>query len=292
MVDRVNDQKVQCLKMETIHEDERRHYFAAQPMDATAGRIRLCRRGNKMYYLIAENDSNQFRLLGEQEYPADDVPDSGIRFGVQIQGSGGRTEARFTEFELRAERLEGLATEDPDILLARLNTEREQLPVSFAHDFSRKEPDEDTDFYRWTDHDPWEASAGGLQIDAPGSNEWTSAGIGLLDRFYGDFDVRFSFQPIQLATPKEGKHTQVYLQLELHDEDHTQLSCMLTKVPAGDVACQAQLRTPFDNGYQYNNLGTVPIDQPDYLRLAARSNRLLHRGPRWARPSDCQDHNR
>ena len=131
--------------------------------------------GQDVRTLIAENDSNQFRLLGEQEYPADDVPDLGTRFGVQIQGSAVAPRLASPSLSFCAERLEGLATEDPDILLARLNTEREQLPVSFAHDFSRKEPDEDTDFYRWTDHDPWEASACGLQIDAPGSNEWTYA---------------------------------------------------------------------------------------------------------------------
>ncbi|MCG8648934.1 MAG: DUF1583 domain-containing protein, partial [Pirellulales bacterium] len=66
--DRSGGQMVQCLLKQRIKKSDRRHYFAMQPLEAEAGRMRLSRRGGKIYYLVAENDSQQFRLLGEEEF--------------------------------------------------------------------------------------------------------------------------------------------------------------------------------------------------------------------------------
>ncbi|MCG8653550.1 MAG: DUF1583 domain-containing protein, partial [Pirellulales bacterium] len=217
----------------------------------------------------AENDSQQFRLLGEEEFTTEDLQNSGIQLGVQIQGQDGWSKVRFTDFEVRAERLSGPATESQDKLLAELNAQRDQLPISFAHDLSTDAPGEQ-DFHRWTDSRPWEADAGGLSIKAPGTDNWTSAGFSVRRSFHGDFDVTINFQSPQLATPKPGKHSQVYLQVELSDTDQTQLSCVLTRTHDDNLICQGQIRTPTDNGYDYRRLGSIAVRQPDYLRLARR----------------------
>ena len=270
---RSNDHMVQCLKMQTVQGSDRRHYFASQPMEGIAGRLRLARRGSKIYYLIAENDSAQFRLIGEEDFTTDDLRDSGIQFGVQTQGVESRAKVRFSEFTLRAERLSGLAVENQAELLAKLNEQRQQLPVSFEHDFTTTAPAAD-DIYRWTDHRPWNAAAKGLRIIAPGTDPWTSAGMSVRRQFFGDFDVTFSFNAPTLATPKPGKHSQVYLQIELDDSEQTQLSSMLTKKDTGEVISQAQLRSPIDGGYRYQNLGSVSVSTPDYLRVLRRDTEV------------------
>ena len=270
---RANDQIIQGLKMQTVQGNDRRHYFASQPMEATAGQLRLARRGSKMHYLISENDSTQFRLIGQEDFAADDLLDAGVQFGVQTQGIESRTKVRFTEFTVRAERLSGLAIEGQDALLAKLNASRAQLPVSFVHDFVAKAPDEN-DIYRWTDRRPWDPAARGLEIHSPGTDEWTSAGLSVRRQFRGDFDVRLSFDSPALALPLPGKHSQVYLQIELDDNDQTQLSSMLTRKSSGEVISQAQIRTPVDGGYHYHNLGSLSLSAPDYLRLARRGKEV------------------
>lgn len=274
--DRTNEQSIQCMKMEIIDGSDRRHYFARQPVDADAGRLRISRRDDRVYYLFAENDSQQFRLLGEESFSTEDLQELGIRFGVQIQGENGKSSVRIRKFEVRAEQLGGVATEDQDTLLARLNAERDKLPFVLEHDFTKAKPDEEQTFYRWTDHDPWTADQGGLRVDAPGANTWHSAGVGLRNQFSGDFDATFAFEPITIVTPEEGKHSQVYLQIELDDPDQTQLSCLMTKMPDGKIVSQAQIRVPNGSGFTYRNLGSLGVSDPDHLRLLRRGSDVYY----------------
>ncbi|GAA4455454.1 DUF1583 domain-containing protein [Novipirellula rosea] len=264
---------VQCMKMQTINGEDRRHYFGRYPTEATAGRIRICRRGNKIYYLHAENDSSQFQLLGENDFTADDLQELGIQFGVQIQDAGGYSHARFTKIEIRAERLSGLATESADAMLAKFNEQREQLPDSFHCDFRTTPPDEN-DFYTWGNLHDWNLSTGGILVDSVGTDHWTSAGISLKHVIHGDFDMTFAFEPNELAVPKEGDYTQIYLQVETSDEDRMQFNAMLTKSPRDAIVSQGQSRTRNAQGYSYNRLGSLGISSPDYLRLLRRGKKV------------------
>ena len=277
LIQRLNDregaQMIQCLKMEKIKGAERRHYFGGQPLDGTAGRIRISRREGNVYYLFAENDSDEFRLLGQQEFSKEDLKDSGIRFGVQIQGLQGFTRARFRNIEVRAENIAGQALQDRNALVTKLNRERDKLSASFQHDFSVKPPSDDL-YYEWGERKQWREKAGGYLIEAPGADEWASSGMSLRKQFAGDFDVTFGFRPLQMLVPQAGKHTQVYLQLGLDDPQRTQVSAMLTKTHEGALVTQAQLRRPTESGYQYDVLGTVGLEDPDYLRAARRGNQI------------------
>ncbi|WP_372721974.1 DUF1583 domain-containing protein [Novipirellula sp.] len=264
---------VQCMKMQTINGEERRHYFGRYPTEATAGRIRICRRQNKIYYLHAENDSMQFQLLGENDFTAEDLQELGIQFGVQIQDAGGYSRARFTKIEIRAERLSGLATESTDAMLAKFNEQRDQLPDSFHCDFRTTPLDED-DFHSWGNLHGWNRSTGGVLVDSVGTDHWTSAGISLKHIIQGDFDITFAFEPNELAVPKEGDYTQIFLQVETSDEDRTQLNAMLVKSPRGGTVSQGQSRTQNAQGYSYNRLGSLGISTPDYLRLLRRGEKV------------------
>ncbi|MEO8497392.1 MAG: DUF1583 domain-containing protein, partial [Planctomycetota bacterium] len=52
----------------------RRVYLPSQVVEAPGGRLRLSRRGDTFYFLFAENDSPNFRLLGSQAITTADVP--------------------------------------------------------------------------------------------------------------------------------------------------------------------------------------------------------------------------
>jgi hypothetical protein len=50
--------------------------------------MRLARRGRKMYYLIAENESPNFRLIGAQAVSDADVLPNGLQIKSQVFGPG------------------------------------------------------------------------------------------------------------------------------------------------------------------------------------------------------------
>ncbi len=89
-----------------VHQDGGRSFSARPPKktEATAGRLRMARRGATLYYLFAENDSLEYRLLETEEISdSSSVPD-GLHFHTMCDGSG-ETSVIWKSFTLRAERL-------------------------------------------------------------------------------------------------------------------------------------------------------------------------------------------
>lgn len=104
--DRKGNRTVQCVRIATVDGNVRRLYFGPQPAEGKAGRLRLSRRGETIYYLAADNDSNRFRLVGKESFNKADLQPQGIRLGVQAQGPQGLASVRFLELSVRAERLD------------------------------------------------------------------------------------------------------------------------------------------------------------------------------------------
>ncbi|MCA9140679.1 MAG: DUF1583 domain-containing protein, partial [Planctomycetales bacterium] len=267
---RSNERIVQCLRMSVVDGEDRRSYFGPQPHDGDSGKMRLSRRGNHIYYLAADNDSDSFRLVGEDTFPTDTLVSRGVRLGVQTQGPGGNVSARFLDMSIRAERLGGMTTVDSDAALASLDRQREQLPATFDLDFSKDLRGSD-EFYLWGDS---HATDSGLKILSTGDDSWTSAGVALQRGIVGDFDIHFDFKPIAMATPAKGKHTQVYLQLELSDDEQTQLNVILTKSNNGSLTSQAQTRTRPNGSDKYQVTATQNIGDPDYFRIARKQSKI------------------
>lgn len=266
---RDGDHNVQCMKMVKIDGEERRHYFGHRPDETTAGRLRLSRRGNRIYYQIAENDSSIFQLIGDEDFTTGPIGHGGFRATVQIQNGDGRVQAKVTGFDIRAETIDGIATKDSDALLARLNNERDELPIRVSHDFTQSPGDSDQ-FYRWGENSSWKADESGLVMSAPSSSNWISVGTSILESFTGDFDIRFDFASPVLLNPEPGRQSQIYLQVELADPERTQLSAMLSKHHAENTTAQAQSRTRPGNSWQYDTFATIPVTTLDQLRIARR----------------------
>lgn len=284
-IDRKQERAIQCLDMQIIQGTERRHYFGHQPQDASAGSLRLSRRGNQIHYLIAENDSQQFSLIGQAEYTTDDLLAGEIQFGCQIQGEAGYTQARFVSVDIRAEKLSGLAISDTKEILANLNQRRSKLKDSVDIDFDQTSPGRES-LYQWGRQTAWQPGQGGMQLETIGTSEWESSGISIRDPALGDFDVSIEIDQVDLAIPMPGKHSQVLLQLEFDDaavrrpgiikSENTQCSTLLTRFPSGAYAAGAQVRLPLpDGGYDYKTLAAVPVQTATSLRIACHEGNLL-----------------
>jgi hypothetical protein len=74
-----DQQLIQCVRVGLSKGETRRKFFNQQPVEAAAGTLRLARRGDQIYYLFAENDSRQFRLLGQEPFSTGDLQLEGVR---------------------------------------------------------------------------------------------------------------------------------------------------------------------------------------------------------------------
>lgn len=88
MAGRDDDRLVQGSFNATVDGQTRRTYFGTVTFEAESGTLRLARRGKKMYFLVAEHDSSNFRLIGEEILSDADLHPEGIRLHTQVAGPG------------------------------------------------------------------------------------------------------------------------------------------------------------------------------------------------------------
>ena len=240
-VDSDGSHVVQCTSVKLIDGERRGEYFGAQPFDADAGRLRLSRRGGEMIYLIAENDSEQFRIIGRREVTTAALGHNSIRFGAQMIAEDGVIGARWTSLEVVADQLDGLALANYDGKLEELNAAFAKSPPGSRVDLT-EQPPMVSDFMRWGDLRPWNASDGGLMIQHVGTDHWD--GSGMLCRHYliEDFDITIELDSIDLAAPKSGQQTRVFLQFETTGSASSQANVILNRSPGGGIELQTQTR--------------------------------------------------
>ncbi|QDU38079.1 translocation protein TolB [Maioricimonas rarisocia] len=105
-----------------VYPDGHRRWFAHMTIEeATSGRLRLVRTGDRIFMLFAEGDSEVFRIVHEQQTPTDRVPPGKI--GLLIGTNGGdQTSTVWKNMTLRAEKLKFLdsdASEPYRLLIMR-----------------------------------------------------------------------------------------------------------------------------------------------------------------------------
>ena len=100
-------QLVQGSFHQIVDDQTRRDWFGAISFEAEGGTLRLARRGNKMYYLVAEEDSSYFRLIGEETLSDADLRPNGIRIMTQTAGPG-TTKVVWKKMTIRATGITGL----------------------------------------------------------------------------------------------------------------------------------------------------------------------------------------
>lgn len=264
---------VQCVVVSNLGENSKREYFATRNVEEQSGRLRLSRRGTKMYYLTSEGDSPNFRLIGTHDCAKDPVQMDGIRLVNQIHEVG-ESQVVWKNISVRAERLTGAALGASDVRLVKLNEDRDLLPINVRYDFQNKPPSESA-LFRWGDKRPWNKDLQGLPILASGTSNWTSSGIKTQQPIVGDFDIRVDFHDIQLKLPQKGQGTGVFLQVDFTDEKKTQISAIFNLTDAGIYEFDSQIRMNDQSGKPtYRNTGRRNTSSASSLRIARRGTQI------------------
>lgn len=268
-----DEQYHQTALVQHAAQGERRSYSRQMASETSFGRLRLARRGTTVYYLLAEGDSPLFRLARVEELTADDIADGNLRIINQTHGPG-ELRVVWKSLSIRAEKLTGLALENPSEIVARLDRERAMLPVRFVHDFARERFTPER-FHHWGFNPPLQPSPPGLVVSGPATDNWTSAGAAPQLALQGDFDISFEFDLLRMTPPKAGLSSAVYLQLEVPDESQHQYSIILVGEPEGGkhVTAQHRERTS-EGGFAYPSISREPVQGGQRLRLARRGGQL------------------
>ncbi|MEM7317034.1 MAG: DUF1583 domain-containing protein, partial [Planctomycetota bacterium] len=95
--------------------------------ESTSGRLRLVRRGNKVYGLHAIEDSPSFRVVRVTDVPDGRIALHGLRFVADI-GDGLETSVTWTNLDVRAEKIDLLQVNDQPATLTLLDGLRKQRP--------------------------------------------------------------------------------------------------------------------------------------------------------------------
>lgn len=80
--------------------------------EAKAGRLRLARRGKTVYYLLAENDSEAYRIIGTEELSDEPIRSDGVQLRTLCHGDG-VAKVVWKNVTVRAERLTYLPSDAP-----------------------------------------------------------------------------------------------------------------------------------------------------------------------------------
>lgn len=266
---------IQCARVTRPDGQARRRYFGSLVVEARAGTFRVARRGDQVYYLFAENDSRQFRLIAQDSCPTDDIRMNGIRLDAQIHGIAGSTSVLWKELRIQAESLSGPAVRLDERRLQELNARRDSLSQSLLLDFAESAPESEM-IRRWGVVPEWNRDDEGLLIVAPGSDAWTSAGAALQRGIEGDFDISILFDPQRIDVPAEGQNSSVYLQIELDDTGDTQLSLIFQRLEDGSSGLLAQVSVENEKSTRdYRRLGRLDATTVTGLRVARRGRQVI-----------------
>ena len=266
-----------CCLTQRIKGDTQYNFFGAMAVDALNGRLRLSRRGKKLHFLLAENDSTQFRLFQTKEF--NDTTIQQIKVGILLEGPGGYAKALFKEIDVRAERIYGTSTrpsvvtlDSKQVSLEKLNAEREKLKTIADYDLTKVNVEKEG-FFRWPEGGGPKSTKQGLLIEAPGSDRWYSTGVGLPHRLTGDFDMSMFFDFSQAKPGDVEKMTQAIFELQLEDTARTRFGMAWAKASGGERYCLGKLDQTKAGARSYLKIAMVPFENDiEYLRLARRGN--------------------
>lgn len=261
-----------CSHYQRVDGTQRKDVFGSFPMEQSGGTLRLVRRGETVYYLTAENDSSNFRLRSSRKVGSGPVPLNGLRLMAQSHQVSGDVRVVWQSLSVRAEKLAGRALGPDRSVLARLNRERDKLPVKLAFDFRKTGP-LPPDFQTWNSLDRWSPDDGGLSMRTVGAKVWLTTGIGLNNRIDGDFDFTADFKVRQFEKPTGSNRATIHLSARLPDVIREQLSIIYTIDSAGQHDVIIESREPKrGGGYMFRPMEIVSLKDVTRMRIARRGN--------------------
>jgi hypothetical protein len=245
-----------------------RFTFPARPSEeSTGGKLRIVRRAAKMYFLYAEDDSDNFRQVHQTTAPDTPVMFGGIR-GIIETHQEGWTSALWKRVTVRAESVpDALKTQSPTA--KELDERRSQLAQTVSFDLDRKpalnrlvlsgEPqDVSRDSNGWT-------------IRQPGYDSWRATSLKPQMGLHGDFDVTLNLDVLKLEQSKRGKESAVFLHAGFDTARLLEIEIKYSIAAKTPRSLEIQMSTPGRNGgARYDELKHQRADEVTQLRIARR----------------------
>ncbi len=240
--------------------------------ESDAGVLRVARRGETMYFMLAEHDSPFFRVLAELPCSRAPTLAAGIRLLTSAHGPG-ETNVTWKNIRIRAEQISGLAVdESDDYTIAELDEQRSQMQSLRDLDFSDMQAV--TQLFSITPSpDLFVPQQNGLRVTAPGTKNWSSSRmLGRLP-ITGDFDAELDLEVLKLKRSAARRESTVYLNAEFDGPGQPEIQCKCSIDPDGIRTVEGQLRIRRKNGsFDYRELHTRLAETITSLRIARRGN--------------------
>ena len=183
--------------------------------ESTSGKLRLVRRGTKVYGLHAIGDSPSFRIVKMIEVPPGRIAVNGLRLVTDI-GKGLHTHVTWTALEIRAEEVDLLQVADEGQTLARLN-ELGQRQASQLIDLTQQSLGDAGIFTSGSAEVT--ADQNGVTVNAQGADSPNRFALMKSVSLDSEFDVQADFQILRLDRGFQGQpSSEVVLQVRLQDE--------------------------------------------------------------------------
>jgi hypothetical protein len=248
-------------------------FFSAPAEESTSGRMRTVRRGTNLFWLYAERDSTEFRLI-HRETVSD--ADATVRLAVGHHKTGS-TSVVWKSLDIRAESAFG-GLRGPLKTLAELDAEKDKLPAKKSWDFRTKTATKGADslkpFLVWGDQlGKYSADNKGLTIEVPGTDEWQAAGLSAKADLHGDFDASLKVEVVHLEPCAQYNESCVFLVAEFQDIRKSTSETKYAIHSEGDRKAETQLRRVRRGGdFDYQELVSRRSENATLLRLARRGD--------------------
>jgi hypothetical protein len=246
----------------------RRRQFGTMPMEATSGRLRIARRGRKIFYLTAEGDSPEFRLVTEETIAADDIAYEGVALKCQTGGRGvGRV--ILTRLTIHAEKIAGQSVKDLRQIEADFNSQRDLLADVLKLDLRIDQPKDTLSTIRF--NPSWKVDDAGRPVSVSNDPGHFSSTLGLKKDLNGDFDIEVELAPASGKLPAADAERSIRLQAPLSPRDRTAVSIVFRERSSGMAEVAVETReTLDDNRFIVQSVSRVAMPSASGLRILKR----------------------
>lgn len=186
--------------------------------ESTSGKLRLVRRGTKIYGLHAIGDSPSFRIVRTEEVPLGPIEVSGLDL-ITDNGKGMHTSVTWTKLEIRAEKIDRLNVVDQQQTLVKLDEARKQHAAT-SIDFTKQSLEEAG--ITTSGSAELTSDENGATVNAVGAKAGNRFALVKRVSLTSEFDVQADFEILKLDRGFQGQPTsEVVLQIRLEDSaDH------------------------------------------------------------------------
>lgn len=272
LADHKHEQLAQAAVFQRRGEQTDYSFPASPAEESMSGRLRLARRGSQMFFLYAEHDSPEFRLIHSQQVATAETRIAGVRLVIESNKPRSLAEVVWKNIKIRAESASGPLTH-PALSMTQLDQQSRQLPAGGRCNLSSTARQDAFTF--WGSPARTSRSREGMTIDAPGADQWTATGVMSRIGLEGNFDVSLDLDVLHLERPAANQESTVYLQTEFDDERRTAVEAKFAITPSGIRAVEMQLnRRNRAGSMDYQELASRQVEAVRQLRLARRDGIL------------------